>query len=74
MPMYEYRCRACGRAFERLVSAGTVVTCPACRSADVARLLSLFGVRTGSGLPTAPAQGRRPCRVANSNGSPSPAP
>jgi putative FmdB family regulatory protein len=50
MPMYEYRCRACGRAFERLVTGGTVVTCPACRSADVTRLLSLFGVRTGSGF------------------------
>ena len=48
MPVYEYRCRGCGKAFERLVFGQTAVTCPACESADVARMLSLFGVKSGS--------------------------
>jgi putative FmdB family regulatory protein len=49
MPIYEYRCRACGRAFERFVHGAGEVACPDCRSVDVARLLSLFGVRSAGG-------------------------
>ena len=47
MPIYEYRCRACGEPFERLVSGQTAVACPACASRDVTRLLSLFGFKSG---------------------------
>jgi putative FmdB family regulatory protein len=47
MPIYEYRCRACGESFERLVSGQQPVACPACDSAEVTRLLSLFGHRSG---------------------------
>ncbi|HZS34805.1 MAG TPA: zinc ribbon domain-containing protein [Methylomirabilota bacterium] len=51
MPIYEYRCRACGRAFERLVQGDQPVACPECASGEVTRLLSLFGFRsTGGGL------------------------
>jgi putative FmdB family regulatory protein len=54
VPIYEYRCRACGGAFERLVQGAVAVACPACQSADVARTLSLFGVKSGgSFLPAA---------------------
>lgn len=49
MPIYEYRCRACGAAFERFVQGGQAVACPACQSPEVARLLSLFGVKSGAG-------------------------
>jgi putative FmdB family regulatory protein len=48
MPIYEYRCRGCGGAFERLVGAREeAVVCPACASPDVARMLSLFGMKSG---------------------------
>jgi putative FmdB family regulatory protein len=48
MPIYEYRCRSCGSAFERLVgSHAQPVTCPGCASPDVARMLSLFGTKSG---------------------------
>ena len=50
MPIYEYRCRSCGKEFERLVrfaeNAGQVV-CPACRSEAVEKKPSAFG-RMGS--------------------------
>jgi putative FmdB family regulatory protein len=44
MPIYEYRCRACGVTFEELRSAGDAdapLTC-ACGQADTARLPSLI--------------------------------
>jgi putative FmdB family regulatory protein len=50
MPIYEYRCGACGRAFERLVQGAQAVLCPTCNSADVSRLLSLFGFKSGQGF------------------------
>ena len=48
MPIYEYHCLACGETFERLVlGRGTAVACPGCASGDVARDLSVFGVKSG---------------------------
>jgi putative FmdB family regulatory protein len=40
MPKLEYRCKACGEIFERIVLAGEedgLPACPACGSADVSR-------------------------------------
>jgi putative FmdB family regulatory protein len=43
MPLYEYRCGSCGMAFEKYVRAwGEEVSCPACRSATVEKLVSGF--------------------------------
>jgi len=48
MPIYEYRCRACGHDFEKYVpGATTSVSCPACDGRDVTRKLSVFGMKTG---------------------------
>ncbi|MEM8553208.1 MAG: zinc ribbon domain-containing protein [Pseudomonadota bacterium] len=43
MPIYNYRCAACGSEFELLVKLADVgsETCPSCESTDVSRLLSL---------------------------------
>ncbi|MCL4813465.1 MAG: zinc ribbon domain-containing protein [Vicinamibacteraceae bacterium] len=52
MPMFEYRCRACGREFEKLILStrqAPDVACPGCESAEVERLLSTFGVGSGGG-------------------------
>jgi putative FmdB family regulatory protein len=46
MPIYEYRCQECGHAFELLVLKTTVVACPACRSEDLERLLSLPAIKS----------------------------
>jgi putative FmdB family regulatory protein len=45
MPMYEYRCRKCGKSFEmlrRMQDADRDSKCPECRSEEVERLLSTF--------------------------------
>lgn len=45
MPLFEYRCGACGRRSEELVLAGDAATapaCPACGAAGMTRLLSTF--------------------------------
>jgi len=48
MPILEYSCRACGHQFEFLKLPTTVgtVTCPACHSEDLERLLSAFAMST----------------------------
>jgi putative FmdB family regulatory protein len=46
VPVYEYRCVKCETHFEELVrAAGEPPSCPACGSADVARLFSPFGTK-----------------------------
>ncbi len=52
MPMYEYRCQTCGKAFERLRSmrdADAEIECPECKSKDVRRQLSTFASASSSG-------------------------
>ena len=49
MPLYDYRCKACGEAFEALVRPPAAPACPACASADLERLLSGFSFSVRSG-------------------------
>ena len=44
MPIYEYRCRGCGHAFEALVRTADTPACPSCGAGDLERLVSLFAV------------------------------
>jgi putative FmdB family regulatory protein len=48
MPLYEYRCEACGHEFELLVSAGRTPTCSNCGGEQLERLLSSFGVSSNA--------------------------
>lgn len=51
MPVYEYRCGACGRDFERYVAtAGSAVACPVCSGLDVKRKLSVVSVKSSGGF------------------------
>ena len=43
MPIYEYKCNACGKDFETLVFGKETPNCPACDSKDLARLMSACG-------------------------------
>jgi putative FmdB family regulatory protein len=55
MPIYEYRCAACGREFERYVATpSTAVACPHCESRKVTRRLSLVTLKTSGGLAASP--------------------
>jgi putative FmdB family regulatory protein len=40
MPLYEFKCRACGRKFEELVRLGETPKCPNCGDATPERLFS----------------------------------
>ena len=55
MPLFDFRCRACGDAFEALVRPPAVPACPACGSSELERLLSgfSFSVRSGGLSPAA---------------------
>jgi putative FmdB family regulatory protein len=51
MPIYEYRCAACGKSFEqlrRMRDADLDLECPECRSRKVERQFSTFAA-TGCG-------------------------
>jgi putative FmdB family regulatory protein len=54
VPLYDFRCRACGEEFEALVRPPHQPACPSCAGADLERLLSGFSFSVRSdGLSTA---------------------
>jgi len=63
MPIYEYRCTACGAKFElmRRLSDDGEVTCPQCGAGEPERVLSLFASGGGGndegGCAPAPSGG-----------------
>lgn len=60
MPIYEYHCNACGVDFEELTLSAdqsAAVSCRACTSRRVTRLLSAFAVQG----PSAAAPEAGPC-------------
>ncbi len=62
MPIYEYECRGCSEPFELLVRLSQIdaVRCPHCGSADLRRLMSVFGF-TGKGIKSKPVGGGASC-------------
>jgi putative FmdB family regulatory protein len=48
VPIYDYKCRTCGRQFEELVKLGQTPDCPSCGGRDLERLVSLPVVSTES--------------------------
>jgi len=52
MPIYEYRCRKCGKKFEKLVLNSRKVACPDCKSEELDRLMSVFAHTSGGKLAT----------------------
>ncbi len=51
MPIYEYRCQACGHELEKLqkMSDAPLVDCPACGKAALTKLVSAAGFRLKGG-------------------------
>ena len=63
MPLYEYKCRKCGKRFERLVSPGqgTGIACDACGSPETEKLVSGFGIGGGGSRLKASSSGCKSC-------------
>jgi putative FmdB family regulatory protein len=63
MPIYEFTCRACGAAFEKLVRLGGEdgVVCPNCGRPDVRKRLSAFGIGGGGNRIKASGSGCSTC-------------
>lgn len=63
MPIFEYRCNACGALFEAIVHASSSTPeCPKCSGSDLEKQLSVFAV--GSSGPSSRAMDALPeqCR------------
>jgi putative FmdB family regulatory protein len=58
MPLFDFHCRACRRAFEALVRAGYPPACPSCNSTDLERQLPAFAVKTPERSKAAAAANR----------------
>lgn len=54
MPLFEYKCRACGEKFEKLVwdRENADIRCPKCGSQQAERQLSSFATQGGSCAPS----------------------
>ena len=54
MPIYEYKCSACGERFEKLVwiSSKAEIICPKCGSAQTERQLSTFATKGSNCTPS----------------------
>jgi len=64
MPLFEYRCAACGKRFEVLMRRAVTPACPACGSESVEKQLSAFAVGAASparaAAPSGPSCGGCP--------------
>ena len=56
MPIFEYKCKDCGKKFEAIVIGSRKPECPSCQSKKLEKQLSTFAVRANS----SPA-GSMPC-------------
>ena len=60
MPLFEYKCQACGREFEVLIlRESQAVECPACGGTEVERLISMFAVNSEARRESAVSSARR---------------
>ena len=61
MPLYDYRCRACGHVFSALVLSSQTsedeIECPKCKERDVKKLLSMKSAVLSGGKSTFSSKG-----------------
>ena len=48
MPIFEYKCNACGHEFEALVRSGDVPACEKCTGTDLEKRFSLPAIKSES--------------------------
>jgi len=64
MPLYEYRCRACGERFEilqRMGDGAEGLECPRCGARQAEKQLSTFAAATSGAASSGPECGGRGC-------------
>jgi len=49
MPIFEYRCEACGHKFEAILLGAQTPQCPKCHTEKLEKQLSVFAVNKPSG-------------------------
>ncbi|HWR35706.1 MAG TPA: zinc ribbon domain-containing protein [Clostridia bacterium] len=54
MPIFEYICKDCGKAFEAVVLGSRAAACPSCKGTNLEQQLSRFAVSAPSSSATAP--------------------
>ncbi len=63
MPLYDFKCRECGKKFEELVRLGDTPVCPKCGAADTERLFSMTaGISTSTTRDRSTRVGRSKAR------------
>ncbi|MGE4297304.1 MAG: zinc ribbon domain-containing protein [Desulfovibrionaceae bacterium] len=50
MPIYEYKCEACGKEFEEIVYGDDTPACPACKSDKTSKLMSCCRFKNAGGV------------------------
>jgi putative FmdB family regulatory protein len=68
MPIYEYRCKACGKKFEKLVRGQEKVTCPKCGKGRLDKLFSVFGVKSGDSFTPSSGSSCTSCSASSCEG------
>ena len=58
MPLFDFRCKTCGKLFETLVRTGDSPRCPACGGADLEKQLPTFALSTDERRAAAAKQSR----------------
>jgi putative FmdB family regulatory protein len=51
MPLFEFECRECDKAFEAFVTTDRKPACPACGSENLSKMLSRLGMVGASSAP-----------------------
>ena len=65
MPIFEYKCKGCGKAFEAIVYGKQQAECPECKGTQLEQQLSTFAAHgtdksSGSSFPKTPPCGMPP--------------
>jgi len=59
VPLFDFRCKSCGKLFETLVRRGDSPACPACGSTDLDKQLPTFALSTDDRRAAAAKQSRQ---------------